>query len=292
MLRKSLLAVVAAVGLTSCLKDPVESETTMLGKEQEKIMEEYVTAKGLTAKKEELYDYQGNYFPVYTMVESRGDSGTRYTKNEAIWVAYTIRTLENKVVETKTATDSVLIYEGGYSNKVLGLSVCAGSFLGKGGKGSFLVPSTLGYGKNPVGGVEYNAILVLDVEVINRLTEAEQIAFYAKKTKFTATQVTESGLMFSRRTTTTDSLAKGPSVKVKYKGMFANGVAFDDKSTTETTFDLNGVIPGFSEAIKLMRKGEKAVAILPSKIAYGEDGGGRMPVYMPLIFEIELLDSF
>lgn len=291
MIRKSVLAVIAAVGFTSCLKDSVDSDITILGKEQEKIMEEYVTANGLTAKKETLYDVRGNYYPIYTMVETRGDSNTRYTSNEAAWVAYTIRTLENKVVETKLATDSVLVYEGGYSGKVLGLSVSATSFLGKGGKGRFLVPSTLGFGTNPPGGVEFNAILIVDVEVLGRLSEPEQIGFFIKKNNVKVTQTTESGLLFSKLTTTTDSLAKGPTVKVKYVGRFANGHVFD-KNETGATFQLNGVVPGFAEAIKLMRKGEKATAVLPSKIAYGQNGGGVMPIYMPLFFDIEVLDSY
>lgn len=291
MFKKSLLAVIAAVGLTSCLKDSVDSETTMLGKEQEKIMEEYVTANGLTAKKETLYDYLGNYYPIYAMVETKGDTITKYTRNEAAWVAYTIRTLENKVVETKTAADSVLIYEGGYSGKVLGLSVSATSFLGIGGKGSFLVPSTLGYGANPPGGVEYNAILIVDVEVLDRLTEEQQMQYYIKKNNIKTTQVTDTGLKFAQVTTTTDSVAKGPTVKVKYVGRFPNGYVFD-KSETGATFELSGVVSGFAEAIKLMRVGEKATALLPSKIGYGENGGGIMPVYMPLIFDIEVLESY
>lgn len=290
MLRKSLLAVVAAVGLTSCLKDPVDSETTMLGKEQEKIMEEYVTANGLTAKKEALYDYAGNYFPVYTIVENKGDTITKYTKNEAIWVAYTIRTLDNKVTETKTATDSVLIYEGGYSGKVLGLSVSAGSFLGKGGKGKFLIPSTLGYGKNPPGGVEYNAILILDVEVIGRLSEDAQMQWYIKRNNLKNVQTTSSGLMISKTKVTTDSLVTGTTASVKFSGNFVNGFEFQ-KEASGTNMVLAEYISGFSEAVKLMRKGEKAVALMPSRIGYGENGGGKMPVYMPLIFNLELLDN-
>lgn len=290
MLRKSLLAVVAAVGLTSCLKDPVDSETTMLGKEQEKIMEEYVTANGLTAKKEALYDYAGNYFPVYTIVENKGDTITKYTKNEAIWVAYTIRTLDNKVTETKTAADSVLIYEGGYSGKVLGLSVSAGSFLGKGGKGKFLIPSTLGYGKNPPGGVEYNAILILDVEVIGRLSEDAQMQWYIKRNNLKNVQTTSSGLMISKTKVTTDSLVTGTTASVKFSGNFVNGFEFQ-KEASGTNMVLAEYISGFSEAVKLMRKGEKAVALMPSRIGYGENGGGKMPVYMPLIFNLELLDN-
>ncbi|MCD8539278.1 MAG: FKBP-type peptidyl-prolyl cis-trans isomerase [Leadbetterella sp.] len=269
----------------------MDSDITTLGKEQEKIMEEYVTTKGLTAKKEALYDYRGNYYPVYTLIETKGDSITKYTKNEAIWVAYTIRTLEDRVVETKTVTDSVLVYEGGYSGKIMGLSVAATNFMGVGGKGRFLVPSTLGYGSEPPGGVEYNAVLIVDVQVLGRLTESEQIQYYIKRNNFKVTKTSDTGLLYSQLTTTTDSLAVGPSVKVKYTGRFANGHVFD-KSTDGITFQLNGVVPGFAEAIKLMRKGEKATAILPSKIAYGEDGGGQMPVYMPLIFDIEVVEPY
>jgi len=290
MIRKSLLAVVAAVGLTSCLKDPVDSEITMLGKEQEKIMDEYVASNGLTAKKEVLYDGNGNYFPIYSMIETKGDTINKFTNNEAVWVAYTIRTLENRVVETKAATDSVLIYENGYSGKILGLSVGSTIFMGKGGKGRFLIPSTLGYGTNPPGGVEYNAILMVDIEVIDRLSESQQIQWYIKKNKLTNVETTSSGLIISKTVVTTDSLITGTTATVKFSGHFVNGFEFQ-KEATGTNMVLSEYISGFSEAVKLMRKGEKAIAILPSKIAYGENGGGTMPVFMPLVFKLELLDN-
>jgi FKBP-type peptidyl-prolyl cis-trans isomerase FkpA len=289
MIRKSLFVIFAAWGLSACMKDAVESEITTLGKEQEKIMDEYVAANNLTGKKEALYDYLGNFYPVFTMISTKGDTVTKFVKNEAIWVAYDISTLANKSVEAKTAKDSVLIYTGGYANKPLGLSVASSNFLGNGGKGKFIFPSTLGYGKNPPGGVEYNALLNMDVQVLGRLSETEQINFYIKKNNLKVTTTTESGLRFAKTKVTTDSLAKGPNVTVKYIGRYANGHVFD-KNETGVSFQLSGVVPGFAEALKLMRKGENGVAILPSKIGYGEDGGGRMPQYMPLFFEIELME--
>ncbi len=293
MLRKSLIVLVAAVGLTSCLKDPVESDITQFNREQEVIMQDYVDRNGLNATKQVLYSYLGDYFPIFTVVENAGDA-TKYTNNEAIWVAYTIRDMQNKVIETKTVADSVLIYEGGFSGKVIGLSWCSTNFLGKGGKGKFVIPASIGYGTKPPSGVETNAVLILDVEVIDRLTEAQQIEYFIKKNNIKGLETTASGLRYIKTHTTTDSLATGPSVTVKYTGKYANGNVFDSNQTaTGATFALNGVIPGFSEAIKLMRKGEKVTAILPSKIAYGEGGNAQqnVPIYMPMIFEIELVKT-
>lgn len=289
MIKKGLSVLLVAVGLSSCLDDPVESNITILGKEQEKIMAEYVAANGLNAEKRALYSSTGDYFPFYTIIQTKGDTVSTVMQNSAQWVAYTIRTLDNRVVETVTEEDSVLLYENGYSGKILGLGVCGSNFLGRGGIGTFLIPSTLGYGAQPPGGVEANAVLVADLRIIDKLNESQQIAFFKEKNNFVPTVTTESGLQFKRTTTTTDSLVSGTSATVIYTGKFANGHVFDKSSSTGATFTLSNVVPGFSEAIKLMRVGEKATAILPSKIAYGEDGGGVMPVYMPLIFEIEVL---
>src|SRR5690606_14962179 len=115
MIRKSLFVIVAAFGLTSCLNEPKESDITILGREQEKIMDEYVAANNLTGRKEALYDFYGNYYPVFTMIETKGDTITKYDKNQAIWIAYTIKTLDNRVVETVKQEDSVFVYAGGYA---------------------------------------------------------------------------------------------------------------------------------------------------------------------------------
>ncbi|WP_410222255.1 FKBP-type peptidyl-prolyl cis-trans isomerase [Pedobacter sp.] len=50
------------------------------------------------------------------------------------------------------------------------------------------------------------------------------------------------------------------------------------------------VVPGFSEAIKLIGKGGKITAIFPSKLGYGEEGGGPFAPYTPMVFEIEVID--
>ena len=56
-------------------------------------------------------------------------------------------------------------------------------------------------------------------------------------------------------------------------------------------FPLNGVIPGWTEALQLMKVGSKYKIFVPSELGYGEEGaGGIIGPNETLIFEIELLE--
>lgn len=57
-----------------------------------------------------------------------------------------------------------------------------------------------------------------------------------------------------------------------------------------TKMVVGGTVPGFTEALKLVGKGGKITAIIPSKLGYGEQGGGPIAPYSPLVFEIEIVD--
>ncbi|WP_113637431.1 FKBP-type peptidyl-prolyl cis-trans isomerase [Nubsella zeaxanthinifaciens] len=59
---------------------------------------------------------------------------------------------------------------------------------------------------------------------------------------------------------------------------------------TPVKMPVGSTVPGFTEALKLVGKGGKITAIIPSKLGYGEQGGGPIAPYSPLVFEIEVLD--
>ncbi len=80
-------------------------------------------------------------------------------------------------------------------------------------------------------------------------------------------------------------------VTVNYKGTFINGKVFDSsyKRRKPATLSVNGVIKGWTEALKMMRAGSKWKLFVPANLAYGTRGGGPIPPNKTLIFEIELL---
>ncbi|HZZ27714.1 MAG TPA: FKBP-type peptidyl-prolyl cis-trans isomerase [Pirellulales bacterium] len=87
----------------------------------------------------------------------------------------------------------------------------------------------------------------------------------------------------------------GPNdmVSAHYKGTLLDGTLFDSSYDRgkPATFPVNGVIKGWTEALQLMKVGDKWQLFVPSELAYGERG--RMPKIAPnsvLVFDVELLD--
>ena len=82
------------------------------------------------------------------------------------------------------------------------------------------------------------------------------------------------------------------TVTVNYSGTLIDGTEFDSsyKRGEPASFPLNGVIPGWTEALQMMKVGSKWQLFLPPAIAYGERGQGRViGPNAALIFEVELL---
>jgi FKBP-type peptidyl-prolyl cis-trans isomerase FklB len=82
------------------------------------------------------------------------------------------------------------------------------------------------------------------------------------------------------------------SVSCNYRGTLINGTEFDSsyKRGQPASFQVNGVIKGWTEALQLMPVGSKWQLVIPSELAYGEQA--RSPEITPnstLIFEVELL---
>lgn len=79
---------------------------------------------------------------------------------------------------------------------------------------------------------------------------------------------------------------------VHYTGTLVDGTVFDSSVARgePITFPLGNVIKGWQEGVALMRVGSKAELIIPSNLAYGDDGaGGSIPGGATLKFEVELI---
>ncbi|MBT1686850.1 FKBP-type peptidyl-prolyl cis-trans isomerase [Dawidia soli] len=104
---------------------------------------------------------------------------------------------------------------------------------------------------------------------------------------------TASGLQYSALKLGNGKTPKATSrVTVHYTGKLINGRVFDSsvQRGQPATFGVNEVIGGWTEALQLMREGDKWLLYIPYYLAYGENGaGGDIPPFATLIFEVELL---
>jgi|ETN07SMinimDraft_1059922.scaffolds.fasta_scaffold09223_6 FKBP-type peptidyl-prolyl cis-trans isomerase len=84
------------------------------------------------------------------------------------------------------------------------------------------------------------------------------------------------------------------NVVTHYHGTFVNGDVFDSSVDrgAPSEFPVNRVIAGWTEALQMMKEGDKWRLVLPPEIAYGEKGaaGGLIPPNTVLVFEVELIE--
>lgn len=112
------------------------------------------------------------------------------------------------------------------------------------------------------------------------------------KSKDNTIKTTESGLSYKveqqgQGATPTEN----DNVMVKYTGKLIDGTVFDS-SNEPVPMNINRVIRGFSEGLKMMNKGSKYTLYIPGDLAYGMQGtpDGSIPPMATLIFEVEVAD--
>ncbi len=107
-------------------------------------------------------------------------------------------------------------------------------------------------------------------------------------------KTTPSGLKYQvlKQGTGTVSPKATDTVKVHYHGTLLNGTVFDSsvERGEPISFPLNGVIPGWTEGLQLMKVGDKFKFEIPPNLAYGPNSPTpKIPPNSTLVFEVELL---
>ena len=114
--------------------------------------------------------------------------------------------------------------------------------------------------------------------------------YFTRSQRTFGIQTTASGLKYKVLTEGTGPHPTDTDVAlVNYEGKLRSGQVFD-KSQQPSPLPVRGVVPGFSEGLKLMNKGAKYRFWLPAKLAYGERGAGPIPPNAPLVFDVELIE--
>jgi FKBP-type peptidyl-prolyl cis-trans isomerase FkpA len=79
------------------------------------------------------------------------------------------------------------------------------------------------------------------------------------------------------------------NVTVVYKGYYTNGTVFDQSKPEGSSFNLSGVIKGWTEGIPLFKTGGSGILLVPAHLGYGNDDNDKIPGGSVLIFDVKLI---
>lgn len=138
------------------------------------------------------------------------------------------------------------------------------------------------------------ALIALPAQAGNpALSEAANVAYLKANAAKPGVVTTASGLQYR---IIQNGFGKRPGpfdqVQVAYTGRLIDGTIFDSvEPFTPLTLEVNGVIPGWSEALQLMREGDHWQLVIPANLAYGARGspGGAVPPNQTLVFDVTLI---
>jgi FKBP-type peptidyl-prolyl cis-trans isomerase len=124
-----------------------------------------------------------------------------------------------------------------------------------------------------------------------RYNQEEGEAFLAKNAQRPDVKTTPSGLQYRILKQGTGPTPKATDiVAVRYRGTFIDGTEFDSSYGKPAPFRVDGVIPGWTEALQMMPVGSRWELFIPSDLAYGTQGGGEtIGPNATLLFELELV---
>ena len=130
-------------------------------------------------------------------------------------------------------------------------------------------------------------------EAAGQLAKTEGVKYLEGNKAKEGVKTLPSGLQYSVVTEGEgDSPVSTDTVTVNYQGTLVDGTVFDSSYDRgePVTFPVNGVIPGWTEALQLMKPGAKWQLVIPAELGYGEDGAGQaIPPNATLVFDVELL---
>lgn len=147
----------------------------------------------------------------------------------------------------------------------------------------------------PIPPVKRGYILWLVAGVLLALVAATALAmqgddFLTRNARAPGVVTTASGLQYKVLTPGSGGKPTDSDVAlILYEGRLTNGTVFD-KSPQPVPMPVAGVVPGFSEGLKLMSKGAKYRLWIKPSLGYGAEAKGDIPANSTLEFDVELLD--
>jgi len=295
-----LFLLLAAVGLltTSCAKDESPVDYAPI---DDAIITKYLADKAITTAQKQP---SGLYFiPTVTNTTAK-----LATIGANVTIRYTATLLDGTVFDgtaLRNSTNTPASFVVGNSNAPTGLQLGV-LLMHLGDKATLLVPSRLHYGGSEAAGptgvkIPANSVVRYDVELVDlnlALTDDAIITQYLTSASITTAQKQASGLYYVPVTANPTGVqaTAGKTISVLYTGKLMDGTVFDATSLNNNKpldfiLGSGSVIKGWEEGIALMRKGEKAILLIPSALAYGPSSPRTtIPANSVLRFEVEVVE--
>jgi len=245
---------------------------------------------------------------IYYIIEEEGEGDS---SAKPIVLHYSGMLLNNEVFDSSESGFPISFRPGlfgkGYEEAV--------GLMKPGAKGKFIIPSALAYSDNSADPIPPNSPVIYDIEWLTteqieqekaeakRKLEAAARAKIEKEDANMQAYLKENNLLEKAKKTDSgiyyimekegegENPTTNETITAHYHGMLLDGTVFDSSVDRGQPFrfQLGRVIKGWQEAMGMMKPGGKGKFVIPSALAYGERGAGKMiPPNTPLVFDIEL----
>ncbi|MDF2436504.1 MAG: putative FKBP-type peptidyl-prolyl cis-trans isomerase [Bacteroidota bacterium] len=224
----------------------------------------------------------------YTITEK--GNGKKPQNGDKVKVHYTGKLTNDTVFDSSVGRGQPFEFKLGAGQVIKGWDE-AFLLLQVGDKATIKFGPELGYGDRATGKIPANSTLIFDVELLDVI---EGIKPYDVKGKDTVKTASGLQLITVQANKSGEQAVKGTKVVAQYSAFLTDGKMFDSSIERGQPLKANigkgQLFAGLEEGLSLMRKGEKARMIIPSKLAFGEKGNGPIPANADIIFDIELVD--
>lgn len=281
-----------------------------IGEDQLRSMVVSPPATRSDVEKNEIIDYalknklevQATPSGIFYTIEGEGE-GTFYTPTSVATLHYTCKRLKDGFVTIDTRKGGAPFEYVERYNVAKGLAEAIG-LLSVGQKGTFIVPSALGYGSQGAGNYyPPNTILIFEVEMLKLVDNKEKIerqnnidqeaieAYINRKNL--KLEKTADGIHYKVEGGSGAPSGVDQKLKMKYSVTF-----LDDFEITNTSkmpggyeeFTPASSMKYWAKITPLLKKGSKGKFIIPSGLAFGDKEVGQVPANSCLVIDCELID--
>lgn len=281
---KVVLSLVAVLSLSSCLKD-VESLEDFYPNRDAGIA--FLEAN--KQREEVVVTESGLQYEVLNEGDGYGIKATDHVKYKFV----TSKIDGTEVLSSGNVADEDLASFPAEMLSLLGLNEGV-TYMKIGSKYKFYIPYELAYGILSIYTYEPFSVVIVEIEATEMGAESS-VFFNPEVPEGAEIENFESGLLMVVKEKGEGNYPTDfATIPLAYKGMLVDGTLFDETEEGKPIYlNIDSVIPGFSEGLKLMKPGAKATMYIPYYLAYGSQGliknNGQylIPPYATLIFDVE-----